>query len=130
MQINEHRNQWKYNEKLITWLQSNNCTFYDWLITIAFYTALHKMDELIHQKFPDYDKKNETKSETIGHAYRNKTINKYYKSIFSQYDSLYRMSRKVRYEQRKLNCITEIELKQYLNIWFKTIKPLEPFKTG
>ena len=129
MRLEDHRNQWQYNEKLILWLQSCECSYFDWLIIIAFYTALHKMDELIHQKYPNYDKRNETKKAT-GHAYRNKMVNRYYKSVHSKYDSLYRISRKLRYEQRKLSKIKVKDLNNYVGIWFNTIKPLKPYPTS
>ena len=129
MLLHEHKNQWKNNEKLLNWLQSQKCTYFDWLIIITFYTVLHKMDELIHQKFPGYDKRNETRKNT-GHAYRNKMVGKYYKSVHSEYDSLYRKSRKVRYEQRKLNKIKTKDLKKYIDIWVNTIKPLKPYPTS
>ncbi len=129
MQLHEHRKQWKNNENLINWLQSQNCIYFDWLIIITFYTTLHKMDELIHQKFPGYDKRNETRKST-GHAYRNKMVNMYYKSVYSKYDTLYRISRKVRYEQRKLNKIKLEDLNKYLEIWFNIIKPLKPYPTS
>lgn len=129
MRLEDHRNLWKYNENLINWLQSQKCTYTDWIIIITFYTALHKMDELIHQKYPDYDKRNETKRAT-GHAYRNKMVNKYYKSVHSKYDSLYRLSRKLRYEQRKLNKIKVKDLPKYIDIWLKIIKPLKPYPTS
>lgn len=127
--MHEHRKQWENNESLIQWLQSNKCSYYDWLIIIAFYAALHKMDILIHQKFPGYDKKKESLKET-GHIYRNKMINKYYKEISSDYLTLYRQSRKLRYEQRSLNKIKEKTLNYYLDLWFKKIKPLEPFSSS
>lgn len=61
MRLEDHRKLWKNNENLINWLQSQNCTYSDWIIIITFYTALHKMDELLHQKYPGYDKYSETK---------------------------------------------------------------------
>ncbi len=128
MQRHEHKNQWQNNEKLIIWLQSKNCTFFDWLITITFYTVLHKMDELIHQKSPNYDKQLET-MKGGRHAFRNKMVGKYYGSVHSEYDSLYRKSRKVRYEQRRLNKIKVKDLNKYLGIWFNTIKPLKSYPT-
>lgn len=126
MRLEDHKNQWKNNEKLILWLQSCKCSYSDWLIIITFYTALHKMQELIHQKFPNFDKRTEVKRDT-GHIYLNKMVIKYYKEVYREYYSLYRKSRKLRYEQNKLNRINEKELKNYLDIWFKTIKPLKPF---
>jgi len=128
MRLEDHKNQWKNNEKLILWLQSCKCSYFDWLIIITFYTALHKMQELIHQKYPDFDKRTETKRDT-GHIYLNKMVNKYYKDVYSKYYSLYRKSRKLRYEQKKLNRIDEKDLNNYLDIWFKTIKPLKPYPT-
>ena len=87
------------------------------------------MDELLHQKYPDYDKRKETRRDT-GHIYRNKMVNKFYKSVHSEYDALYRKSRKLRYEQRRLNKIKSKDLNKYLEIWFITIKPLKPFPTS
>ncbi len=125
MQLHEHKIQWKYNEQLISWLLKQKCSYFDWIIVITFYTALHKMDELIHQKYPDYDKYNESRRDT-GHIYRNKMVRKYYKSVHSKYDTLYRKSRKLRYEQRKLNIIKKKDLKNYIEIWSNIIKPLKP----
>ncbi|MBA7549602.1 hypothetical protein ES705_42092 [subsurface metagenome] len=124
MRLEDHRNLWKYNETLINWLQSQKCTYTDWIIIITFYTALHKMDELIHQKYPDYDKRNETRRAT-GHAYRNKMVNKYYKSVHSKYDSLYRLSRKLRYEQRKLKAEIHFTYFQIIEALFELIFALE-----
>lgn len=129
MRLEDHNNQWRYNEESILWLQSCNCTYNDWLIVIAFYTALHKMLALLHHKVPKYDKKPETRRDT-GHVYLNKMVKKHYKDVYGAYYTLYSKSRKLRYEQNRLNRINNNELKKYLDIWFKTIKPLKPFPTS
>lgn len=127
MQLHEHRNQWKNNEKLIEWLQENGCSYLDWLIVITFYTALHKVDELIHFIFPDYEKKKNSLKDTTHHVFRIQMVAKYYRDLHDDFHTLYRRSRKLRYYQNRLNLIKIPELTRYLNIWYNKIKPREPY---
>ena len=49
MNLQQHENQWRYNESIIQWAKDNNFSYNDWLITITFYSALHKIDYCLHR---------------------------------------------------------------------------------
>ena len=60
----------------------------DWIVTLAFYKALHAVDSYlatleIHPK---------------GHVMRNRSVRRYIEDIFPQYSALYDASREARYE--------------------------------
>ncbi len=131
MNIQQHRNQCNYNESIINWGKVNKFIFNDWLITIAFYTALHKIDFCLHKKAKLTDQEitkfiNTRGRKFTGHGARNSRIIYYFRSISADYIDLYTESRRVRYNQINLNQITDVELNQYLDIWFKVIKPFTP----
>ena len=113
----EHENQYQYNEDVLNWLNNNNSPFFDWLITITFYTSLHKIDQCLHKRgFNDI--------QLINHRKRNMVvIYNLPNNICSEYIKLYSKSREVRYEQDTLYDIRSVDLQGYLNIWFDTIKP-------
>lgn len=113
----EHENQYRYNEDVLSWFTQNNSTFFDWMITITFYTALHKIDQCLHKRgFGD--------SQLSNHKKRNNlVINNLPPLICTEYIKLYSKSREVRYEQDTLCNITSTELQNFLNIWFTIIKP-------
>jgi len=113
----EHENQYQYNEDVLNWLKNNNSPFFDWIIIIAFYTSLHKIDQCLHKRgFNDFQ---------IGsHIKRNNlVINNLPTTICTEYIKLYSKSRVVRYKQDTLYDIKSEDLQDYLDIWFKTIKP-------
>lgn len=113
----EHENQYKYNEDVLDWLNNNKSPYFDWMITIAFYTSLHKIDQCLHKRgFQDIQLKN--------HRNRNHVvINHLPPLICTEYIKLYSKSREVRYEQNKLFDIKHQDLLNYINIWHNTIKP-------
>lgn len=112
----EHENQYKYNEGVLKWLNTNKSPYFDWLITIAFYTSLHKIDQCLHKRgFTNYQLRN--------HRKRNHVVINYLPYLIStEYIKLYTKSREVRYEQETLYDIKTKDLQNYLNIWFNTIK--------
>ena len=81
--------QWSHNRSLLAHVPA---AYPDWLVTIAFYTALQAIDALLA-----YD--NIT---AISHDTRNTTLKQTnrYDYIWKQYSPLYDLSRKVRYLAR------------------------------
>ena len=133
MNLKHHQKQWKYNEDVINWCKSNKFLFYDWLITIAFYTALHKIDYCLHVKAKLSDKEIlkfniSSIKKYYGHKARNQRVIFHLREISAYYIDLYRECRRVRYNQAKLNQIDISDLENYLKIWFEIIKPYNPKK--
>lgn len=130
MNNQQHRNQWNYNEEIINWCKSNNFTYYDWIITITFYTALHKIDYCLHISAGLTDTQiivyYKFRRKYTGHGARNKQVIQHLRNIASDYIDLYTESRRVRYKQTNLNQISDTDLNHYLNIWYNIIKPFNP----
>ncbi len=131
MNNKQHINQCNYNESVINWCSSNNFPFNDWIIIVAFYTALHKLDYWLHSKAGLLDRQitvyyDPYGNKITGHGARNKHIVSNFRNIAPHYIDLYRECRRVRYKQIKLNQITPADLKRYQNIWFNEIKPFTP----
>ncbi len=82
-----HRRQWKHNRGF---LGSIPADYPDWIVTVAFYTALHAVDTLLAA---------DKVSSVISHGTRNAVLmnTNRYKSIYSAYHPLYGLSRTVRY---------------------------------
>lgn len=82
----DHIRQWRHNR---AFLQTIRPDFRDWILTAAFYTALHAIDTLL------------TSDGVIvsNHEGRNKTLAKVnrYEKIHDSYDPLYKLARTVRY---------------------------------
>lgn len=116
MKIPEHLLQWQNNEKIIKELQKIGFLHYDWLITIAFYTCLHKIDIHLHNK-------GLTDGKIRTHYYRKREVTNNLPSyIARKYIQIETKCRKVRYTQKILNNISKTDLLKYLNIWFNDIK--------
>lgn len=119
MKIKYHENQWKYNEAYLNWLLSQKSTYYDWIITVIFYTSLHKMHICMH-------KKGFSNSQIKNHKLLNNEIASTFPTISAHYNTLYTECRRVRYYQYNLNVIPQSDLNQYIDIWNKIIKPFKP----
>ena len=131
MNNQQHLNQCNYNESVINWCRSNNFPFNDWIIIVAFYTALHKLDYWLHVNTRLHDNQitvyfNPRGIKFTGHGARNKNVIDNFRNIAPDYMDLYRECRRVRYNQRGLNQITLADLTKYLDIWFNIIKPFTP----
>jgi hypothetical protein len=115
MHNDQHENQWKANEQLRNKMLSNGSKFYDWIITITFYTALHKMHCELHNKG--------VRSRDIkSHSKLISKISNLLPSIASDYLLLHSECNRVRYKQFTLGVITNSELKLYCDIWDNVIK--------
>lgn len=85
--VTGHRTQWLHNRALLARLPA---TYPDWIITVAFYTALHAVDALLaHDRITG----------VVSHETRNavlRSTNRYL-AIWRAYQPLYTLSRTVRY---------------------------------
>lgn len=82
----DHIRQWTHNRAFLVTIEPG---FRDWVVTAAFYTALHAVDTLLA-----FDKVTVT-----SHEGRNRTlaeVNRYEK-VHDAYDPLYKLARTVRY---------------------------------
>lgn len=120
MRLIHHEDQYNYNERLLNSMWFEKSTFFDWMITVSFYTTLHKIDKCLHiLGFNDRQISNHSKR-------LSKVINNLPIKISSEYVKLYSKCREVRYRQFHLNNISTKELNKCLNIWFNIIKPYIP----
>lgn len=87
----QHFNQYEKNKLFLIDLLSSKNKQNDWIVTVAFYTALHLVDRTIVTGSENYQPKN--------HEIRKKLVDSIssLKSIRSQYYYLYMESRKSRY---------------------------------
>ena len=120
MNKTQHNNQWNYNEQVITWLQKQGFSYNDWLITITFYTALHKMERCLHDRgiWHKEIKNHKTRNTQIIREFRGKVVRSYM--------DLYDESKRVRYFQSKLHNIPEPKFDHFLQLWKRDIKPFKP----
>jgi hypothetical protein len=82
-----HIDQWKHNRAFLATIAP---AYPDWLVTVAFYVALHAVDALLaHDKV----------SGVTSHDGRNRTLmnTNRYAQIWKHYQTLYDLSRTVRY---------------------------------
>lgn len=83
----DHIEQWKHNRRFIEMIPRG---YPDWIVTVAFYTALHAIDALLtFDNTPD----------VINHETRNRVLTRTHKylKITRAYLPLYNLSRTVRY---------------------------------
>lgn len=131
MNLQQHENQWRYNESVIQWAKDNNFSYNDWLITITFYSALHKIDYCLHRTANLTDRQITFTIDPQGRKYRGhgariKLVRRHLAEISHDYYTLYSECRRVRYDQRSLNQISKEDLEHYLNIWFDIIDKYNP----
>lgn len=112
----QHENQWKANEQFRNKILTDGTVFYDWIITITFYTALHKMHCLLHDK-------GIRSNQITSHGKLNSKISNELPSIAVDYLTLHSECKRVRYRQSNIGAISKAELKQYCDIWDNIIKP-------
>ncbi len=84
--IQSHVTQWAHNRALMGHIPAK---YPDWLVTVAFYTALQAIDALLaYDNVPVYS--HDARNGTLKHTNR-------YAFIWKHYNPLYDLSRKVRY---------------------------------
>jgi len=85
-QVRDHINQWLHNRKFLECIAPD---YTDWIVTAAFYAALHAVDALLL----------EDKVSVTSHDMRNRILSQTnrYKKINSAYYPLYDLSRTIRY---------------------------------
>jgi hypothetical protein len=83
----KHLSQWRHNRELISAIPP---THPDWIVTIAFYVALHAVDALL-----EYD----NVSGVHSHDSRNRVLirTRRYEKIWEHYQPLHDLSRRIRY---------------------------------
>lgn len=107
----EHIRKYKENKKLLeTNLNIENCDFYNWVVTVSFYAALHLVEA----------KLSESGIDSKDHFARSNNVERFnqFKNIRTQYKTLYDKSRIARYDaafmnkkkgQFALKCLKQIE---------------------
>lgn len=107
----EHIKKYNENRKLLdTNLNIENCEFYNWIVTVSFYAALH----LVEAKLA------EDNIDSTDHFARNNNVERFskFKNIRNEYKTLYDKSRVARYDgsfisQKKgqfaLKCLEKVE---------------------
>ena len=83
----EHLAQARRNLEILEQFSFTTCACLDWLVVLAFYTALHWVDAFLA---------------TLGrhpknHFERNRDVSNYLRDIYAHYTHLYNVSREVRY---------------------------------
>ena len=91
----EHQNKQRRTELALSDLQQsqNSDQHTDWIVTLAFYKALHAVDSYLATKC--IDPRVHTRQDGTG---RNEFVRTYLNAIYKKYIALYRASRKARYE--------------------------------
>ena len=110
--IQSHVTQWQHNRSLLDHIPA---AYPDWLVTVAFYAALHSVDALLA-----YD------NVTVhSHDARNATLKltNRYESIWRHYSPIYDLSRKVRYLAAPAAWIPHAEIES--RILKKYLYPIE-----
>lgn len=109
----EHLKKYSENRELLdTNLNIDTCNFHNWIVTVAFYAALHLVEAKLAEDGID----------SIDHFARNNNVARFnqFKDIRSEYKTLYDKSRVARYDgtfmdKKKskfaLNCLAKIENK-------------------
>lgn len=88
-----HRNKQNIADRALSHLQvaQNSSQHADWIVTLAFYKALHAVDSYLAKSNID----------PLGHAGnrgRNESVRQHLQKIYGQYSALYRASIRARYE--------------------------------
>lgn len=118
MNNTEHLQLMRANEGLIIELLNNKTTYRDWIIIITFYTALHKIDVLLHDLGVGDGQIN-------NHPKRNGQVSQNFPSkIYQKYNTLYLKSKELRYNQKNLFSISKRELRKFLNLWICSLRNL------
>lgn len=115
--LKEHKNKYDINKNLLdNELKIGDCTCYDWITVVAFYSAMHLIEgELAKSNIHNGD-----------HTCRKRTVERFsnFRSIRNQYKVLYDRSRVARYgpavidkakAENALECLKEIEKEITLN---------------
>jgi len=95
-----HINQSSHNVITNQYLRQKNPDYKDWEITSLFYSAVHLVNSyfiLIKQKIPR------------SHKTRNRWVENELQQIFDEYDSLYWLSRRSRYDTEHQNLTSDEE---------------------
>lgn len=107
----EHIKKYNENKKLLeTNLNIKKCNFYNWIVTVSFYAALHLVEAKLAEK--GFDSRD--------HLGRNNNIARFnqFKAIRNEYKILYDKSRIARYDGTFMNekkglfalrCLAKIE---------------------
>lgn len=113
----EHENQFNHNDAFLDWLLIEKSQFYDWIITVSFYAALHKMHSCLHTKgVPCHRIRNHD-------SLRKQITNHFPENISTFYDMLHFECRKIRYDQTDLNTINKTYVQDFIDAWKMIIKP-------
>lgn len=104
--IAPNKNQYKRNKIFLNRLSSSKEPEHNWIITVAFYAALHLVEqELKNKGFT-----------ALNHYDRRKLVGKNLKSIRKEYNNLYTKSRESRYDCFIFNQVDSDWAIQQLNI--------------
>lgn len=118
--ISRHLNQSEHNKELLDIIIQNYKKFKDWIITIVFYYALHRVQAKLIEDFhlnpkQHWDPNNPNNS-------RNNLVSKHFPQIAGHWRALYQMSQDLRYKPMAHIFKDEREI---LNIVEETLKAFE-----
>ena len=100
----DHRNRWFHNRAFVGTINDAYC---DWILTAAFYAAVHAVETLVaHDGLPNH----------TSHEARNQTLQKTnkYKQIWKHYHTLYNVSLTTRYHCSPDTWISAEQIKKKL----------------
>jgi hypothetical protein len=83
-----HTDQADHNKDLLHQLLNHMQQFSDWIVTVSFYFAVHRVDAVLKGKFKQYPS---------SHKERNTLVRKYLPQISPDYEAIYSVSVRARY---------------------------------
>jgi len=84
-----HLTQARHNKKAAKHLLENNCTFPDWVVTCAFYSALHCFEAHLYERKNDHSESLARQSSISPHVFRKEFIHKNHRVIFRDWTDLF-----------------------------------------
>jgi hypothetical protein len=114
----KHIQQWEHNRKLLALLPPE---FPDWLVTCAFYVALHSVDALLAFDKVQRVTSHESRNKVLMHTNR-------YGAVTKAYMPLYGLSRTVRYLADPASWVPLAEIEK--NVIHRYLYPIEKSVQG
>lgn len=111
--VDRHINQWLHNRQFLSTIEPR---FHDWIVTVAFYTALHAVDSLLAYDGVKDIINHDTRNSVLVHTNRYQHINRHFKP-------LYQLSRTVRYMVEPQNWVPRDQIKP--QIFVRYLYPIE-----
>ena len=114
---NHHRHRANQNHQFLQKLETSNINQYDWMGTVVFYIALHRVRAKLASKIGLTRKK-------IGHEDLNRyVVRNFGQNVATDYIFLYGESRRLRYDLRINEMINQATYNRYKDILLTSIFP-------